>query len=59
VKSGKATSRCLWQSTSRSTPRARCGESSGGLTIRGHIPGKNGIFASALAVEMLARASMT
>ncbi len=31
------------------------GESSGGLTIRGHILGKDGIFASALIVEMLAR----
>ena len=30
------------------------GESSGGLTIRGHILGKDGIFASALLVEMLA-----
>ena len=30
------------------------GESSGGLTIRGHILGKDGIFASALIVEMLA-----
>ncbi len=30
------------------------GESSGGLTIRGHILGKDGIFASALVVEMLA-----
>lgn len=29
------------------------GESSGGLTIRGHIKGKDGIFASALLVEML------
>jgi phosphomannomutase len=29
------------------------GESSGGLTIRGHILGKDGIFASALIVEML------
>ncbi|MBO4954209.1 MAG: phosphoglucomutase/phosphomannomutase family protein, partial [Clostridia bacterium] len=29
------------------------GESSGGLTIRGHIRGKDGIFASALLVEML------
>ncbi len=29
------------------------GESSGGLTIRGHIPGKDGIFAAALLVEML------
>ena len=31
------------------------GESSGGLTIRGHIQGKDGIFAAALIVEMLAR----
>jgi phosphomannomutase len=31
------------------------GESSGGLTIRGHIRGKDGIFASALFVEMLAK----
>jgi len=31
------------------------GESSGGLTLRGHILGKDGIFASALIVEMLAR----
>lgn len=31
------------------------GESSGGLTIRGHIQGKDGIFAAALVVEMLAR----
>lgn len=30
------------------------GESSGGLTIRGHILGKDGIFACALFVEMLA-----
>ena len=29
------------------------GESSGGLTIRGHISGKDGIFASALMVEMI------
>jgi len=29
------------------------GESSGGLTIRGHIRGKDGIFASVLIVEML------
>ncbi len=29
------------------------GESSGGLTIRGHIRGKDGIFASSLLVEML------
>jgi phosphomannomutase len=31
------------------------GESSGGLTIRGWIRGKDGIFACALVVEMLAR----
>jgi phosphomannomutase len=31
------------------------GESSGGLTIRGHIRGKDGIFAAALVVEMLAK----
>jgi phosphomannomutase len=31
------------------------GESSGGVTIRGHILGKDGIFACALFVEMLAR----
>jgi len=31
------------------------GESSGGLTIRGHILSKDGIFACALVVEMLAR----
>jgi len=30
------------------------GESSGGLAVRGHIRGKDGIFASALVVEMLA-----
>lgn len=29
------------------------GESSGGLTIRGHIKGKDGIFAAALLVEMV------
>ena len=29
------------------------GESSGGLTIRGHIKGKDGIFASSLLVEMI------
>lgn len=29
------------------------GESSGGLTIRGHILGKDGVFASSLLVEML------
>jgi len=31
------------------------GESSGGLTIRGHIMGKDGILAAVLVVEMLAR----
>ena len=31
------------------------GESSGGLTIRGHILGKDGIFACALIIEMLAK----
>ncbi|NLG96929.1 MAG: NTP transferase domain-containing protein [Chloroflexi bacterium] len=31
------------------------GESSGGLTIRGHIKGKDGIFASVLIIEMLAK----
>ncbi len=30
------------------------GESSGGLTVRGHIQGKDGIYAAALLVEMLA-----
>jgi phosphomannomutase/UTP-glucose-1-phosphate uridylyltransferase len=35
------------------------GESSGGLTIRGHILGKDGIFAAALVVEMLARTGRT
>ena len=30
------------------------GESSGGLAVRGHIPGKDGIYAAALLVEMLA-----
>lgn len=30
------------------------GESSGGLTVRGHISGKDGIFAAALLVEMMA-----
>lgn len=30
------------------------GESSGGLTVRGHIPGKDGIYAGALLVEMVA-----
>jgi phosphomannomutase len=35
------------------------GESSGGLTVRGHILGKDGIFACALVVEMLARTGKT
>ncbi len=30
------------------------GESSGGLTVRGHIKGKDGIYAAALLIEMLA-----
>lgn len=30
------------------------GESSGGLTVRGHISGKDGIYAAALLVEMMA-----
>ena len=30
------------------------GESSGGLAVRGHIAGKDGIYAAALLVEMLA-----
>ena len=30
------------------------GESSGGLTVKGHISGKDGIYAAALLVEMLA-----
>lgn len=30
------------------------GESSGGLTVRGHIHGKDGIYAAALLVEMIA-----
>lgn len=31
------------------------GESSGGLTVRGHIPGKDGIYAATLLVEMEAK----
>ncbi len=31
------------------------GESSGGLTIKGHIKGKDGIFAAALLVEMISK----
>ena len=30
------------------------GESSGGMAVQGHIPGKDGIYAAALLVEMLA-----
>lgn len=30
------------------------GESSGGMTVRGHIPGKDGIYAASLLVEMIA-----
>lgn len=35
------------------------GESSGGLTVRGHIPGKDGIYAAALLVEMMAGTGKT
>jgi phosphomannomutase/dTDP-glucose pyrophosphorylase len=35
------------------------GESSGGLSIRGHILGKDGIFGCALVVEMIARTKRT
>ncbi len=31
------------------------GESSGGLTVRGHIPGKDGIYSGSLLVEMVAK----
>ncbi|MCK5811792.1 MAG: phosphoglucomutase/phosphomannomutase family protein [Clostridiales bacterium] len=34
------------------------GESSGGLTIRGHIKGKDGIFAASLLVEMISVTKM-
>lgn len=34
------------------------GESSGGLTIKGHIRGKDGIFASALLIEMISVTGM-
>ena len=34
------------------------GESSGGLTIRGHIKGKDGVFASSLLVEMISVTGM-
>ena len=30
------------------------GESSGGLTVKGHIHGKDGIYAASLLVEMIA-----
>lgn len=30
------------------------GESSGGLTVKGHIPGKDGLYAACLLVEMIA-----
>jgi phosphomannomutase len=35
------------------------GESSGGMTMRGHILGKDGIFSCALVVEMIARTRRT
>ncbi len=35
------------------------GESSGGLTVRGHILGKDGIYAATLLVEMVARTGKT
>lgn len=35
------------------------GESSGGLTVRGHIHGKDSIYASALFVEMISKTNMT
>jgi len=35
------------------------GESSGGLTVRGHINGKDSIYAASLFVEMLAATGMT
>ena len=31
------------------------GESSGGLTVRGHIPGKDGLYAASLLVEMISK----
>lgn len=34
------------------------GESSGGLTIKGHIKGKDGVFASALLIEMISVTGM-
>lgn len=38
----------------RETDAVIGGESSGGLTVRGHIAGKDGIYAAALLVEMMA-----
>ncbi len=35
------------------------GESSGGLTVRGHISGKDGIYAASLLVEMIASTGRT
>jgi len=35
------------------------GESSGGMTVRGHIPGKDGIYAAMLLVEMEAKTGKT
>lgn len=35
------------------------GESSGGLTVRGHIPGKDGIYAGSLLVEAVASSGMS
>ena len=35
------------------------GQSSGGLAVKGHIPGKDGIYAAALLVEMLAATGKT
>ncbi len=35
------------------------GESSGGLTLRDHIPGKDGIFAAAILIEMLSKTGKT
>ena len=35
------------------------GESSGGLTVRGHIHGKDSIYASALFVEMICKTGLT
>ena len=58
--SARSASRCRSASSTspaRWSPTMRCWAASraAGLTIRGHILGKDGIFASALVVEMLAR----